>query len=144
MKNNIEKVYGKLPKKKVDLKKHKIALGLLDNFNYENEYLQEELGRLSYSVEEWFDEKFDQWFTIGREIYSVYFQNSESFVTTDDVGGDMEILNEIKTRSEELGLDVEEVYPDFYDHKENIEYLIDLEQIFDQQKEQFRNESKSV
>ena len=30
MKNNIEKVYGKLPKKKVDLKAHKVALGLID------------------------------------------------------------------------------------------------------------------
>ena len=144
MKSRLEKVLDKMPNKKVDLKAHKVALGLLDNFNYQNEYLQDEVGRLSYSVEEWFDEKFDQWFTIGREIYSVYFQNSESFVTTDDVTGDMEILNEIKTRSEELGLDVEEVYPDFYDHKENIEYLIDLEKIFDQQKEQFRSESKSV
>jgi len=144
MKNNIEKVYGKLPNKKVDLKKHKIALGMLDNFNLENEYLQDEVGRLSYSVEEWFDEKFDQWYTIGREIYSVYFQNSEAFVTTDDVNGDMEILDEIKTRAEELGLDVEEVYPDFYDHQASILYVSDLELIFDQQKEEFARESKSV
>jgi hypothetical protein len=31
MKNNIEKVYGKLPKKKVGLKKHKIDLSLVDD-----------------------------------------------------------------------------------------------------------------
>lgn len=33
MKNNIEKVYGKLPKKKLGLKKHKIALGLVDELS---------------------------------------------------------------------------------------------------------------
>ena len=31
MKNNIEKVYGKLPKKKVDLKNHKVDLSLVDD-----------------------------------------------------------------------------------------------------------------
>jgi hypothetical protein len=31
MKNNIEKVYGKLPKKKLGLKKHKIDLNLADD-----------------------------------------------------------------------------------------------------------------
>jgi len=31
MKNNIEKVYGKLPKKKLGLKKHKIDLSLVDD-----------------------------------------------------------------------------------------------------------------
>jgi len=36
MKNNIEKVYGKLPKKKVDLKKHKIDLGLVDDIYNES------------------------------------------------------------------------------------------------------------
>ena len=36
--------------------------------------LQEEVGNLSYTVDEWFDEKFDVWFDLGREIYSVYFQ----------------------------------------------------------------------
>tara|TARA_R100001198_G_C5046971_1_gene104874 strand:+ start:25 stop:453 length:429 start_codon:yes stop_codon:yes gene_type:complete len=33
MKNNIEKVYGKLPKKKLGLKKHKVALSLVDDID---------------------------------------------------------------------------------------------------------------
>ena len=36
----------------------KVALGLVDEINYEYQYLQDEIGRLSYTVEEWFDEKF--------------------------------------------------------------------------------------
>lgn len=36
MKNNIEKVYGKLPKKKLGLKNHKVALGLVDDIYSES------------------------------------------------------------------------------------------------------------
>jgi len=144
MKSRLEKVYSKLPNQKVNLKAHKVALGLIDNFNYEYEYLEEEVSRLSYSVDEWFPEKFDEWFAIGRDIYSVYFQNSETFVSEADVAGDMDILNEIESKANELGLDVSEVYPDFEEHKRTIEYLEDLEKRFDEQKDEFSRESKSV
>ncbi len=39
MKNNIEKVYGKLPKKKLGLKKHKIDLTLADDLMQKSEDL---------------------------------------------------------------------------------------------------------
>ncbi|MCP4762788.1 MAG: hypothetical protein GY870_13500 [archaeon] len=145
MKSRLEKVLDKMPNKKVDLKAQKVALGLIDEFSYGDvDSLNDEVSRLSYSVEEWFDEKFDQWYTIGREIYSVYFQNSEAFVTSADVARDEEVLQEIKTRSEELGVDVYDVYPQWDEHKRTLEYLSELEERFDQQKEEFRNESKSV
>ena len=145
MKSRLEKVLDKMPNKKVDLKAQKVALGLIDEFSYGDvDSLNDEVSRLSYSVEEWFDEKFDQWYTIGREIYSVYFQNSEAFVTSADVARDEEVLQEIKTRSDELGVDVYDVYPKFDEHKETLRYLKELEERFDQQKEEFRNESKSV
>jgi len=145
MKSRLEKVLDKMPNKKVDLKAQKVDLGLIDEFSYGDvDSLNDEVSRLSYSVEEWFDEKFDQWYTIGREIYSVYFQNSEAFVTSADVARDEEVLQEIKTRSQELGVDVYDVYPKWDEHKETLEYLKYLEKRFDQQKEEFRNESKSV
>lgn len=122
----------------------KVALGLVNELDYEFESLRDEVGRLSYSVEEWFDEKFDVWFEIGREIYSVYFQNSETFLTPDDVSGDKEKLLEIKSKAEELGLDVVDVYPDYDEHLQEIEYLADLDQRFIMQQQQFRDESKSV
>ena len=122
----------------------KIALGLVNELDYEFESLRDEVGRLSYSVEEWFDEKFDVWFEIGREIYSVYFQNSEAFLTPDDVSGDRDKLLQIKEKAEELGLDVADVYPDYDEHLQEIEYLADLDQRFVMQQQQFRDESKSV
>ena len=134
-----------MPNNKVDLKAQKVALGLIDNFVYDNvDGLEEEASRLSYSVEEWFPEKFDQWFDIGREIYSVYFQNSEAFINITDIERDREILQEIETRAEELGLSASEVYPDWQRHFETINYVEDLSKRFDEQKDEFSRESKSV
>jgi len=144
MKSRLDRVYDKLATNKVDLKSQKVALGLVDELDYEFDYLQEEVGRLSYSVDEWFDEKFDVWFEIGREIYSVYFQNSETFLTPDDLVDDLEKLNSIKEKAEELGIDVNEVYPNWEDHVREIEYLQELDQKFIMQQQQFRDESKSV
>ena len=124
--------------------KRKVALGLVNELDYEFESVRDEVGRLSYSVDEWFDEKFDVWFDLGREIYSVYFQNSEAFLTSDDLAADRDKLMEIKTKAEELGLDVVEVYPDYDEHLQEIDYLKDLEQRFIMQQQQFRDESKSV
>jgi hypothetical protein len=125
-------------------KLQKVALGLVNELDYEFESLRDEVGRLSYSVEEWFDEKFDVWFEIGRDIYSVYFQNSEAFLTPDDVSADRDKLLQIKEKAEELGLDVVDVYPDYDEHLQEIEYLADLDQRFIMQQQQFRDESKSV
>ncbi len=124
--------------------KKKVALGLVNELDYEFESVRDEVGRLSYSVDEWFDEKFDVWFDLGREIYSVYFQNSEAFLTSEDLAADRDKLMEIKTKAEELGLDVVEVYPDYDEHLQEIDYLKDLEQRFIMQQQQFRDESKSV
>jgi len=140
MKSRLEKVYSKLPNQKVNLKAHKVALGLIDNFAYDNlEGLQDEVSRLSYSVDEWFDEKFDEWFEIGREIYSVYFQNSEAFITKGDLDRDLDLLNEIKEKAEELGLSASEVYPDWQEHFDQISYVEDLQKRFEDQKRELSN-----
>jgi len=44
MKNNIEKVYGKLPKKKLGLKKHKVDLGLVDDIKSKGDSIAEMIG----------------------------------------------------------------------------------------------------
>jgi|TARA_R110000764_G_scaffold40399_1_gene90254 hypothetical protein len=134
MKSRLEKVYSKMPNNKVDLKAHKVALGLVDNFNYEYQYLEDEIGRLSYSVEEWFEEKWQEYMDAYMPLRDVYINNSESFISEADVAGDMDVLNEIEEKANDLGLDVSDVYPDFEDHKRQINYLEDLEKRFDDQK----------
>ena len=125
-------------KRKED-KLQKVALGLVDEFNYEYQYLQDEIGRLSYSVEEWFDEKFDEFYQLRSDLRSVYLQNSEAFITTADVAGDLEILNQIKEKAEELGLSPEDVYPDWQVHFDDLEYLDQLESKFDDQVAELRS-----
>jgi hypothetical protein len=125
-------------KRKED-KLQKVALGLVDEFNYEYQYLQDEIGRLSYSVEEWFDEKFDEFYQLRSDLRSVYLQNSEAFITTADVAGDLEILNQIKDKAEELGLSAEDVYPDWQVHFDDLEYLDQLDSKFDDQVAELRS-----
>jgi len=66
-------------------------------------------------------------------------QNSESFVTTADVAGDLEILKQIKEKAEELGLSPEEVYPDWQLHFDDLQYLDQLESKFDDQVSELRS-----
>ena len=144
MKTTKDKVYSKLAAARTNLKSNKVALGLVDELDYEFETLQEEVGRLSYSVDEWFDEKYDVWYDIGREIYDVYFNNTEGFLTPDDLVDDLEKLNSIKEKAEELGIDVNEVYPNWEEHVREIEYLTEQTELFEEQKQRFSDESKSI
>ena len=134
MKSRLEKVYSKLPNQKVNLKAQKVALGLIDNFSYGDvDSLQDEVSRLSYSVDEWFDEKYDAMWDLFMDLKAVYLQNSEAFITSADVARDEEVLQEIKEKAEELGLSAEDVYPQWQEHKEILSYLDDLENRFDEQ-----------
>ena len=124
-------------KRKADNLK-KVALGLVDSLDYDLMNMQDETGRLSYSVEEWFDEKFDEWYQLRSDLRSVYLQNSEAFISIADVAADKERLEEIKVKAEELGLTAEDVYPDWQEHYDAVEYLDYLETKFDEQTEQLR------
>jgi len=140
MKSRLEKVYSKLPNQKVNLKEHKVALGLIDNFAYDNlEGLQDEVSRLSYSVDEWFDEKYSEFLESYRPLRDVYFNNSEAFITKGDLDRDLDLLNEIKEKAEELGLSASEVYPDWQEHFDQISYVEDLEKRFEDQKRELSN-----
>ena len=146
MDRNLQTAFNKLQRKKTELsKEHKIALGLLDNFSYgKYEELEEQVSNMSYFVDEWFPEKFDQWYTIGREIYSIYFQRAEPMPTRVDFEKDLTIISEIEEMAYSLGMDPQEVYSDIELHKQIAEdglyYLGEMEK----QADEFKNESKSV
>lgn len=144
MKTTKDKVYNRLANRKTSLKKQNVKLGLVDELDYEFDTLNEELNRLSYTTQEWFDEKYDVWYDIGREIYDVYFNNTESFLEPADLVDDLERLNSIKEKAEELGIDVNEVYPDWEIHVREIEYLTTLHEDFEAQKQRFSDESRSI
>ena len=111
----------------------KVALGLVDELEYSVMDLQDETGRLSYSVEEWFPEKFDEFLQLRRDIRDVYLNGSEAFLSVDDVATDKERLDDIRIKAEELGLTPEDVYPEWEDHYRLIEDIEYLENKFDEQ-----------
>lgn len=129
----------------MQLKKQKVALGLVDEFTYTDANgLQQEVDNLNYFTQDWFPEKFDQWYDLGRDIYSIYFQRGEALITQTDLDSDKEILDKILESANELGLDVTQIYPDYSNHRELVDQgMADLVK-FEEQKQEFLNESKSV
>ncbi len=131
-------ILDKLHKNKTELSK-KVDLSLVDDINYEFQYLQEEVSRMSYVTEEWFDEKFEEFYQLRSDLRTIYFQNSESFIDSADVAGDKEVLLQIKQKADELGISVEDVYPDYQEHLDQLDYLEYIEGRFDEQKRELEN-----
>ena len=119
--------------------KKKVALGLVDELDYDYMSLQDEIGRLSYSVEEWFDEKFEEFYQLRSDLRSVYLQNSEAFLSVDDVSADKDRLEQIRDKAIELGLEADDVYPDWNVHYNDLEYLEQLESRFEDQVGELRS-----
>ena len=125
---------------KTNLKAHKVALALLDNFVWDDlEGLEEEVSRLSYSTEEWYDEKFDQFVEVRGQLRDVYINNSEAFPTAVDAARDEEILSTLRDAADELGLPVTTLYPDYDEHIRLIDDLKYLEGRFDEQKRELES-----
>tara|TARA_R110000822_G_scaffold130552_2_gene267108 strand:- start:187 stop:633 length:447 start_codon:yes stop_codon:yes gene_type:complete len=139
------KLFAKKELSKMQLKKQKVALGLVDEFTYTDANgLQQEVDNLNYFTQEWFPEKFDQWYDLGRDIYSIYFQRGEALITQTDLDRDLDILDKILESANELGLDVAQIYPDYNNHRELVDQGIEDLAKFEEQKQEFLNESKSV
>ena len=94
---------------------------------------------MSYVVEEWFEGKFDEWYQLRSDIKSIYFQNSESYISPADVAGDREKLEEIKVKADELGIDVNDVYDTWQEHMDALDYLDYIEGRFEEQKRELEN-----
>ncbi len=119
--------------------KKRVALGLIDELEYTSEFTNEQVGSLDYVVDTWFDEKFDQMKEIYNELYDVYVNNSEGYITVSDIANDQRVLDEILTKANELGIEVAEVYPEWYEHSDALEYLNGLEARFESQKDSLPN-----
>lgn len=132
-------ILDKLKKGRQESLSKKVDLSLVDDINYEFQYLQEEVSRMSYTTEEWFDEKFEEFYQLRSDLRSIYFQNSESYIDSADVAGDKEVLLQIKQKADELGISVEDVYPDYQEHLDQLDYLEYIESRFDEQKRELEN-----
>jgi len=129
----------KKSKKAIVSKTPKIKLGKVDELNYDYTSVEDELSRLSYFVDEFFDEQFEIARTAFMTLNDVFRNNSESFYTSDDYAEDKMKLEEIYTLAEELGVDVTEVYPDWQNHIEAIESFANYEEMFAEKEREFDN-----
>lgn len=134
--NTKKTVFSRMAK---GMPKKKIELGLVDELDYSLDTLNDEVGRLAYSTEEWYDENIDKFIEIRGLLRAVYMHNSEAFIDPEDVLADMERLIDIKLKADELGISVEDVYPNWQDHKQLIEDLDYYQDRFDKQVDELRN-----
>ena len=139
MKSRLEKVLDKMPNKKVDLKAHKVALGLIDQLGYSYDEIEDQGGLLSYLAYEWHQEKFEEyrkaWITLNDE----YTHNGSTVLRFDDVSNDIDTLNEIRTRAEELGVDVNDVYDRFDEHLERLNEMREADSEYQKNEMEFRD-----
>jgi len=139
MKSRLDKVLDKMPNKKVDLKAHKVALGLIDQLGYSYDQIEHQSSMLYYMAYEWHEEKFEEYRQAWMALNDEYTHNASQVVSFDDVSSDIDTLNEIKLRAEELGIDVNDVYDRFDDHFERLQEIKDADDQYKRNEMQFRD-----
>ncbi len=126
MKNNIEKVYGKLPKKKLGLKKHKVDLGIVDELvAIKNGAYQGGMDTANKVV----DIAIKVNNTLNNLTDDVRYYNTYKAITYEDLGRQIEYVQELMDKAtaaaDELGVDVESL-DGFQEAKE---FVIDAKSI---------------
>jgi len=131
----IKSVFSKIAKDKTNLKTHKVDLFLLDGLQYfkDIQYLEDEISRISYSTEEWYDENIEKFLILRGQLRDVYINNSEAFISLDDLQNDIEILENIKANAENLGISLDDLPIDVPRIEQLIEDLEYFEKRFDDQ-----------
>jgi len=128
----------KKAKKPTVARKPKINLGKVDELDYDYATVEEEYSKLSYFVDEAFDEYFDKAVQSWQVLNDVFKNNSENFWRfEDELAGDKIKLEEIQSLAEQLGVDVSEVYPDFEEHYNIIVQGMTLDGVYDEKEREF-------
>ena len=114
MKSRLEKVYSKMPNKKVDLKAQKVALGLIEDIDNELESFEQSESEASYLAYEWGDEIMDAYSELSlRYNIDDFIVNGSTTMLGEMADRLRSKLDEVQVRANELGLDVEDVYDGF-------------------------------
>ncbi len=136
---NIKKtVFNKLKKNRTELSK-KVDLGLIDEFNYDFSYLEDQSGLLNYLAYEWHDEAFEEYRQAWMKLNDEYTHNGSSVIRYMDIEKDEVILQEIARKAEELGLSVNEVYPEYDEHLRIIQEVKEADQKYIRNEQEFRD-----
>ena len=119
--------------------KKRVALGLVDSLNYDYSSIEDQGGLLNYLANEWHDEKFEEYRKAWMTLNDEYTHNGSTVLRYDDVSSDVDVLNEIKAKAEELGLDATDVYPDWDTHFEALEIMKEDDDQYIRNEQEFRD-----
>ena len=117
----------------------KVALGLVDSFNYDYSSIEDQGGLLSYLASEWHEDKFEEYRQAWVALNDEYTHNASAVFRYDDVSSDVDVLNEIKAKAEELGLDATDVYPDWDTHFQALEIMKEDDDQYSRNEREFRD-----
>ena len=138
--NTKQLILNKLKNVRKESLSKKVDLGLIDNFAYNDmTSLEDEYGNLSYLAYDWFDEKFEEYRQAWMALNDVFTHGAGNQVSIDDMDRDIEILDEIAFKADELGLSPQEVYDDYDEHLRIIEEIRVADEQFEENRRQFES-----
>jgi len=138
-KSVFNKLFGKKPLTATQLKNQKVALGLVQDLEYDLMSLQDQSGTLSYLAYEWHDEKFEEYRQAWMQLNDEYTHNASAVLRYDDVSRDLGILDEIKVKADELGLDANDVYDQWDEHYAELENMKANDEQYIRNEQEFRD-----
>ena len=138
-KSVFSKLFGKKPLTATQLKNQKVALGLVQDLEYDLMSLQDQSGTLSYLAYEWHDEKFEEYRQAWMQLNDEYTHNASAVLRYDDVSRDLGILDEIKVKADELGLDANDVYDQWDEHYAELENMKANDEQYIRNEQEFRD-----
>ena len=94
---------------------------------------------MSYLAYEWHEEKFEAYRQAWMALNDEYQHNASVVFRYDDVSGDVEKLNEIKAKAEELGLEPSDVYSDWNEHMQRLEEMKEADDQYKENEREFRD-----
>jgi hypothetical protein len=134
----IKTVYNKLAKDKTNLKTHKVDLGLIDNFIYDDlSSLEDDVSNLSYLAYDWFEENYEKFRDAFGILNDVFYMGAGNEISYSDLQDDEKLLEEIAVKADELGLSPQEVYDQYDEHLRLIAEVKELDQVFQENKDRF-------
>jgi len=110
MKNNIEKVYGKLPKKKLGLKKHKVDLSIVEDIQNAYDNFRNSYDEASYLAYEWGDEIIEAYedFRMKYNLDNYIVNGNTRYL--EERGENMQgLVGEFENKANDLGIDPAEL-----------------------------------
>ena len=117
----------------------KVDLGLIDEFNYDYNNLEDEISTLSYLAYEWHDEAFEEYRQAWMKLNDEYTHNGSSVIRYADLERDEVLLVEIAQKAEELGLAPNEVYDDYDEHYRVIQDMKEADKQYEANEREFRD-----